>query len=271
MNIDSLNGIKDEELKKQLADEVENQNKSGHLDMSTTEDIKLSREGRKWNGKKIPPEQPLLISGGIMKPYQIEGMIWMANLRKAGANGILADEMGLGKTLQTISLFCLLSEVDKNAGPFLVIAPLSTLLNWKREIERFAPGVPAKLLYPKQKAVEEWDYLEDRHPSPLGKDKTLGTIYITSYETAISIRSMLKEVNWTYICVDEGHRLKNKDCRLSVELKKINSKNRLLLTGTPLQNDLEELCALLSYLQPSLFNHHELFSDYYDAKKLHTM
>ena len=71
---------------------------------------------------------------------------------------------------------------------------------------------------------------------------------------------MLKEVNWTYICVDEGHRLKNKDCRLSVELKKINSKNRLLLTGTPLQNDLEELCALLSYLQPSLFNHHELFS-----------
>ena len=80
----------DEELKKQLADEVENQNKSGHLDMSTTEDIKLSREGRKWNGKKIPPEQPLLISGGIMKPYQIEGMIWMANLRKAGANGIVS-------------------------------------------------------------------------------------------------------------------------------------------------------------------------------------
>ena len=71
---------------------------------------------------------------------------------------------------------------------------------------------------------------------------------------------MLKEVNWTYICVDEGHRLKNKDCRLSVELKKIKSKNRLLLTGTPLQNDLEELCALLSYLQPDLFTHHELFS-----------
>ena len=191
--------------------------------------------------------------------------------------------MGLGKTLQTISLFCLLSEVDKNAGPFLVIAPLSTLLNWKREVERFAPGVPAKLLYPKQKAVEEWDYLEDRHPSPLGKNKTLGTIYITryiyiraqaqvksqllwiwflflSYETAVSIRSMLKEVNWTYIAVDEGHRLKNKDCRLSVELRKIKSKNRLLLTGTPLQNDMEELIALLSYLQPKLFKHNELFS-----------
>ena len=86
------------------------------------------------------------------------------------------------------------------------------------------------------------------------------TISHFSYETAISLRSMLKEVNWTYIVVDEGHRLKNKDCRLSVELKKIKSKNRLLLTGTPLQNDLEELCALLSYLQPDLFTHHELFS-----------
>ena len=82
-----------------------------------------------------------------MKPYQIEGMIWMANLRKVGANGILADEMGLGKTLQTISLFCHTYEVDKNAGPFLVIAPLSTLLNWKREVERFAPGVPVKVCY----------------------------------------------------------------------------------------------------------------------------
>ena len=71
---------------------------------------------------------------------------------------------------------------------------------------------------------------------------------------------MLKEVNWTYVVVDEGHRLKNKDCRLSVELKKIESKNRLLLTGTPLQNDLDELCALLGYLQPDIFRHHELFS-----------
>ena len=79
-----------------------------------------------------------------MKPYQIEGMIWMANLRKVKANGILADEMGLGKTLQTISLFCHTYEVDKNAGPFLVIAPLSTLLNWivDHEICHFVQKIP---------------------------------------------------------------------------------------------------------------------------------
>ena len=87
--------------------------------------------------------------------------------------------MGLGKTLQTISLFCHLCEVNKDAGPFLVIAPLSTLLNWKREVERFAPGVPVKLLYPKNLAVEEWDNLEARHPIPLGSGRTMGTIYVT--------------------------------------------------------------------------------------------
>ena len=81
-----------------------------------------------------------------------------------------------------------------------------------------------------------------------------------SYETAISIRSMLHEVTWTYIVVDEGHRLKNRNCRLGQELRRIPSKHRMLLTGTPLQNDMEELWSLLNYLQPDLFNHWELFA-----------
>ena len=81
-----------------------------------------------------------------------------------------------------------------------------------------------------------------------------------SYETAISIRSMLHEVTWTYIVVDEGHRLKNRNCRLGQELRRIPSKHRMLLTGTPLQNDMEELWSLLNYLQPELFNHWELFA-----------
>ena len=118
--------------------------------------------------------------------------MWMANLRRVKANGILADEMGLGKTLQTISLFCHLHEVEKNSGPFLVLAPLSTLHHWKKEVERFAPGVPAKLLYPVKDAIDEWDYLEDRIESPLGAHKKMGTIYITSYESAVGLRSMLQ-------------------------------------------------------------------------------
>ena len=84
--------------------------------------------------------------------------------------------------------------------------------------------------------------------------------FFFSYETAISIRSMLHEVTWTYIVVDEGHRLKNRNCRLGQELRRIPSKHRMLLTGTPLQNDMEELWSLLNYLQPDLFNHWELFA-----------
>lgn len=128
-------------------EEVLNGDIKEEIDIKKEEVTLLNRHGREYNGLPISMEQPLLISGGIMKPYQIEGMIWMANLRKIGANGILADEMGLGKTLQTISLFCHCYEVDKKAGPFLVIAPLSTLRNWKREVERFAPGVPVKVWY----------------------------------------------------------------------------------------------------------------------------
>ena len=108
---------------------------------------KNPRLGREFEGQSIPQEQPLLIKGGVMKGYQIEGLMWMASLRKVKANGILADEMGLGKTLQTISLFCHVAEVEKDAGPFLVIAPLSTLHNWKREVERFAPGFPVKVKF----------------------------------------------------------------------------------------------------------------------------
>ena len=151
---DGITQEEKEEIKKAIDNEKEKVQENGDMNGHTVkEEIKdseapnpkMNRQGRKWNDLPIPFEQPLLVSGGIMKPYQIEGMIWMANLRKVGANGILADEMGLGKTLQTISLFCHTYEVDKKAGPFLVIAPLSTLLNWKREVERFAPGVPVKV------------------------------------------------------------------------------------------------------------------------------
>ena len=86
------------------------------------------------------------------------------------------------------------------------------------------------------------------------------SLFFSSYETAVAIRSMLNDIEWSYIVVDEGHRLKNRNCRLGIELRKITSKHRLLLTGTPLQNDMEELWALLNFLQPDLFNNYELFA-----------
>ena len=153
----------DEDDKSNISDDkdkVQESVENGHVKQNgqeaTDEDVKNEvkdepteeknpRLGRTFEGQSIPQEQPLLIKGGVMKGYQIEGLMWMASLRKVKANGILADEMGLGKTLQTISLFCHVAEVEKDAGPFLVIAPLSTLHNWKREVERFAPGFPVKV------------------------------------------------------------------------------------------------------------------------------
>ena len=103
---------------------------------------------RKFEGKDIPANQPLLLTGGIMRSYQLEGYEWMATLWENGINGILADEMGLGKTIQTIALICHLVEMGI-PGPFLVVAPLSTIENWKREFNRFAPSLPCQIYHGK--------------------------------------------------------------------------------------------------------------------------
>ena len=228
----------------------------------------LERVGRVWEGREVPEEQPALVTGGIMKPFQLEGLRWVASLRRLGANGILADEMGLGKTLQTISLFCHLYETEREAGPFLVVAPLSTIANWEREVRRFAPSVPCTLLYPAKVAARMWGELgEPVECAALGR--AVGQVFITTYDTAIGVRAVLQEVAWSYVVVDEGHRIKNKKCRLATVLASLSSDNRLLLTGTPLQNNLNELWTLLNFLQPEIFNDHEIFETWFNAKTLH--
>ena len=227
------------------------------------------REGREFEGQPIPPEQPLLVTGGMMKDYQLAGLKWVTDLRKLGASGILADEMGLGKTLQTISVFCQLYESEQNPGPFLVIAPLSTISNWEQEVKRFAPAAPVHLLYPKHKAEQWWDRLDETTPCEELGGRQIASIFITTYETAIGIRSILDQVKWSFIVVDEGHRIKNPKCRLTTVLKSFESENRLLLTGTPLQNNMRELWALLNFLQPDLFDDFEIFESWFSAKSLH--
>ena len=111
-----------------------------------SESKKLKIESRTFDGQPIPDDQPMLISGGIMRKYQLEGYKWMATLFENGINGILADEMGLGKTIQTIALFAHLVEMGVK-GPFLIIAPLSTVPNWVKEINKFAPLLPVVLYH----------------------------------------------------------------------------------------------------------------------------
>ena len=177
--------------------------------------------------------------------------------------------MGLGKTLQTISVFCQLYESEQKPGPFLVIAPLSTISNWQQEVKRFAPAAPVHLLYPQNVAEKWWDRLADTTPCKELGGRQIASIFVTSYDMAIGIRRILDEVKWSFIVVDEGHRIKNRNCRLTTVLKSFESTNRLLLTGTPLQNNMRELWALLNFLQPDLFDDFEIFESWFSAKSLH--
>lgn len=204
---------------------------------------------RKCNGQPVPFQQPKHFTGGVMRWYQVEGMEWLRMLWENGINGILADEMGLGKTVQCIATIALMIQRGV-PGPFLVCGPLSTLPNWMAEFKRFTPEIPTLLYHGTR---------EDRRKLVKNIHKRQGTLQIhpvvvTSFEIAMRDQNALQHCYWKYLIVDEGHRIKNMKCRLIRELKRFNADNKLLLTGTPLQNNLSELWSLLNFLLPDVFD-----------------
>jgi len=202
-------------------------------------------------------KQPSILNGGKLKEYQIGGLQWLVSLYNNKLNGILADEMGLGKTVQTIALIAYLMEYKDNRGPFLVIVPLSTLSNWVSEFAKWCPmarvitykGIPAqrKKLYK--------DEVRKGHFNVL----------LTTYEYIIKDKASLRKTEWQYAIVDEGHRMKNAQSKFAVVLgTQYITRYRVLLTGTPLQNNLPELWALLNFLLPSIFNSVESFDQWFN-------
>ncbi|KAJ2488180.1 putative ATPase [Coemansia sp. RSA 2050] len=209
------------------------------------------------DGEQASPRQPRLITGGIMRDYQLEGMEWLASLYENGLNGILADEMGLGKTLQTIAFLCFLRE-RQVWGPFLVLCPLSTLSNWASEFYRFTPTTPV-LKY--HGPPDERKEMRNKHLRRLDENFP---IVVTTYEIAMKDKQALQRFAWKFIIVDEGHRIKNMNCKLIRDLKSYQSTNRLLLTGTPLQNSLSELWSLLNFLLPDIFDDLDSFQEWFN-------
>lgn len=202
-------------------------------------------------------EQPGILSGGKLKDYQIKGLQWMTSLYNNHLNGILADEMGLGKTIQTISLISHLMERKGQNGPFLVIVPLSTMTNWGLEFEKWAPSI-IKVEYkgvPNQrKNIQQ----QIKH----GKFNVM----LTTYEYIIKDRSFLSKIKWLYMIIDEGHRMKNSHSKLTLTLTQhYSARFRLILTGTPLQNNLPELWALLNFVLPHIFNSSKTFDEWFNA------
>ncbi|KAL3232943.1 putative ATP-dependent helicase IRC5 [Nakaseomyces bracarensis] len=217
---------------------------------------------QKSEEERISQEQPSLLKNCVLKPYQMEGLNWLITLYENGLNGILADEMGLGKTIQSIALLAFIYEMDTK-GPFLVAAPLSTVDNWINEFERFAPGIPVLKYYSQSGFASRQKLLKNF----FRKNNKEGVV-ITSYEMIIRDSNTIMSEQWKFLIVDEGHRLKNINCRLIQELKRINTSNRLLLTGTPLQNNLSELWSLLNFILPDIFADFEIFNKWFDFKDL---
>ncbi|XP_069835221.1 lymphoid-specific helicase isoform X2 [Dendropsophus ebraccatus] len=214
---------------------------------------------RKVDGQPVPYQQPKYFTGGVMRWYQIEGMEWLRMLWENGINGILADEMGLGKTVQCIATIAMMIERGV-PGPFFVCGPLSTLPNWMSEFKRFCPEIPVLLYHGNPQ--ERRDVAKKINK----REGTLQTypVVVTSFEIAMRDRQVLQHRSWKYMILDEGHRIKNMNCRLIRELKQFRSDNKLLLTGTPLQNNLAELWSLLNFLLPDVFDDLRSFESWFD-------
>ncbi|KAF9234947.1 SNF2 family N-terminal domain-containing protein [Melanogaster broomeanus] len=202
-------------------------------------------------------KQPSLLIGGTLKDYQLKGLQWMVSLYNNKLNGILADEMGLGKTIQTISLVTFLIESKKQRGPYLVVVPLSTMTNWSGEFAKWAPAV--KLLAYKGNPTQRRNLqLELRG----GQFQVL----LTTYEYIIKDRPVLSKIKWVHMIIDEGHRMKNTQSKLVQTLTQYyHSRFRLILTGTPLQNNLPELWALLNFVLPKIFNSVKSFDEWFNT------
>ncbi|XP_071741486.1 ATP-dependent helicase BRM-like [Rutidosis leptorrhynchoides] len=199
--------------------------------------------------------QPSMLRKGTLRDYQIVGLQWMLSLYNNKLNGILADEMGLGKTVQVMALIAYLMEFKSNYGPHLIIVPNAVLVNWKSELHSWLPGVSC-IYYVGNKDQR----------SKLFSQEVVNlkfNVLVTTYEFIMFDKSKLSRVDWKYIVIDEAQRMKDRESVLARDLDKYRCQRRLLLTGTPLQNDLKELWSLLNLLLPEVFDNRNTFHDWF--------
>lgn len=194
--------------------------------------------------------QPSLLNQSLrLSPYQLIGLNWLTVMHKQEVNGILADEMGLGKTIQAIAFLAYLQEQGE-ASPHLVVVPSSTLENWMREFTVWCPSLDILVYHGSQK-----DRRELKYNILMGGAGNFDVI-ITTYNMISGNgedRSLFKKVPFHYVIFDEAHMLKNMASQRYANLMKISAKRKILLTGTPLQNNLVELMSLLTFVMPNMF------------------
>ncbi|XP_017879954.1 lymphoid-specific helicase-like [Ceratina calcarata] len=235
-------------------------NETSKLDLNEEEMLKDSE----IKAKPIDNIETPRYFNGELRDYQKRGFQWLRVLYENGINGILGDEMGLGKTIQAIALLCHLIEKQQD-GPYLLVVPLSTVPNWLIEFERFAPKLPVVLFHgPISERLAARREIKKKYPITLSFSTF--PIVLTTFEVPLVEQHFLRSFNWRYIIVDEGQKIKNHQCKLVKVLKSFKSMNRLLMTGTPLQNNLAELWSLLNFLLPEIFDDLAVFESWFDAK-----
>eukprot|EP01119_Soliformovum_irregulare_P001865 TRINITY_DN1170_c3_g1_i2.p1 TRINITY_DN1170_c3_g1~~TRINITY_DN1170_c3_g1_i2.p1 ORF type:complete len:1172 (-),score=371.67 TRINITY_DN1170_c3_g1_i2:332-3847(-) len=203
---------------------------------------------------KVKTKLPFLLRG-TLREYQHIGLDWLVTMYEKQLNGILADEMGLGKTIQTISMLAHLACEREIWGPHLIVVPTTLMLNWELEFKRWCPAF---------KILTYFGSVKERKQKRQGwsKDNSFH-VCITSYKLVIQDHAVFRRKRWHYLILDEAHHIKNFKSQRWQMLLNFNSERRLLLTGTPLQNDLMELWSLMHFLMPAVFQSHKEFKDWF--------
>ena len=245
--------------KRPTADVVASPSKRRMSDADADEDVTAS--GGDGSTGTFLLRQPSVLQGQL-RPYQLEGLNWLIRLQENGVNGILADEMGLGKTLQSISILSYMLEFRNVRGPHLVLVPKSTLSNWMNEFRKFCPSLrPVRFHGSKEERKEMIETVLKPGAAASERD---WDVLVTTYEVANIEKSAISKFAWNYLIIDEAHRLKNEASTFSRNVRALSTRYRLLITGTPLQNNLHELWALLNYLLPDVFASSEQFDEWFN-------
>ncbi|KAM3137789.1 hypothetical protein pb186bvf_010032 [Paramecium bursaria] len=200
-------------------------------------------------------QQPKSLVGGQLKDYQLAGLNWMISLYEKYLNGILADQMGLGKTIQTIGFIAYLADKYNIRGPHVIIAPLTTVRNWMREFSKWMPNCKVMILEALQEKREEQIKI-------FYKEKM--EVILTSYESVRYNHDFFVGLRINLLLVDEAHRMKNEQAQFSQLMRFLKARFKLLLTGTPIHNNTQELWALLNFIMPQIFHNATLFTDWTD-------
>ncbi|KAL7570972.1 hypothetical protein ACA910_002597 [Epithemia clementina (nom. ined.)] len=253
--------------------------KSGRLTEAEEDARMLKSANSRRRIIRVEKQPTILAKTCKMHEYQIEGLNWLIKLHDHGINGILADEMGLGKTLQTIALLAYLRESRGVRGPHIVVVPKSVVGNWIREFKMWCPVIRAVKMGGTKEEREA--FIKNELSADPNSKRHKFDVVVTSYEGMLKEKGKFSKISWNYVIIDEAHRIKNEQSSLSKAVRMMSTQFRLLITGTPLQNNLRELWALLNFLLPEVFGDADQFDEWFSLsdesgkenviKKLHTV